>query len=183
MTKKLFRNSWVQVGLIFLIGLGVMVSPLGPKNRSAQDVAIAFALPMILFDTVVPYGIAWLLSFLKPTPEQQKLPFSAFPRRERIIAIALVVIIILLVVLLVAALALWLASFLYPLLGIDWAVQPARRLARWCFALGISPAILVIVYAAGILTARHSRNLAQLIQDQFLLLTSRALRVFRSGLT
>lgn len=184
MVKKLLRNRWVQVAVLFLIGIGVMVSPLGPKNQSAQDMAIAFALPMIFFDTVVPYGITWLLYFvkLKPRPEQQTLPFSTFARRDRIIAFTVLVVIVLSLLLLTAAFALWLAAFFYRWLGVAWAVKPARRLALWSFALGVSPAILVAVYAAGVLTARHSRNVTQLFQDQFSLLTSRAVRVFKSGL-
>ena len=184
MVKKLLKNSWVQVGVLFLIGVGVMVSPLGPKNRSAQDMAIAFALPMILFDTVVPYGITWLLSFWRPakSPQQQTLPLQHVraPRsyhRHRGLGTVLFS-----VLLLVGTLALWFAAFLYPSLGVSWPVTPARRLALWCFALGVSPAILIAVYAAGVLTARHSRNLTQLVQDQFSVLTSRAVGVFKSGL-
>jgi hypothetical protein len=183
--KKALKSSWFQLAILFLIGLGIIISPLAPKNHSVQEVAIALALPMILFDTVVPYIVFSLLCAIplnNTQPQQQVLPFKAYPRRDRIIAISTLTLFIGVFFFFLAALSLATAAFLYPLLGIDWAVQPVRHLALWFLASALTPAIIIGAYLAGIVTARYSRNVRELAKDQLSFLAYLTSRVLRSNL-
>lgn len=184
MIKAALSNKWAFSAVAFVIASSIIVSPFGPGNRSPQDVALVFGLPIILADTVVSYGLIWLFSIIAPSStrvQQPTLPFSFYAfygRRVRIILWSLGVSIVLAAIMILFSIALYGASFLYPLLAVDWATAPAQHLAAVFFVIGVLPLTLIAVFVAGILSARH---LNKSLTSRFEELASQALRLFLSS--
>src|SRR5690242_6922438 len=67
--------AWLLLVVTVAICGGIIASPWGPENRPAQDIAIVFSLPLILSETIVGYGVVWLLDFCtrKYAPYQGQL--------------------------------------------------------------------------------------------------------------
>ena len=180
MIKAALRTKWTFSVVAFVIASSIIVSPFGPGNRSPQDVALVFGLPIILTDTVVSYGLSWLLSIIAPSStrvQQPTLPFSSYGRRVRTVLWSLGVIIALAAIMIPFSIALYGASFLYPLLAVAWATAPAQHLATVFFVIGILPLTLIVVFVAGIQSARYlNKSLTSMFEE----LASQALRLFLS---
>lgn len=169
MIKAAILNKWTLLAVTFVIASLIIVSPVGPANRSPQDIAIVFGLPLVLLDTLVPYGLSWLLVAILPSTaptRQPTLPFSSYNRQTRILVWALGIIIGLSLLSLALTIALYAASFLYPLLAVSWAIAPARHLAKIVFRAGMLPAFLLAAFGAGFYSAHYvSRNLTRVIEE------------------
>lgn len=169
MTKTVFLNKWTLLAVTFVIAGLIIVSPVGPEKRSAQDIAIVFGLPIVLFDTLIPYGLFWLLVTVLPSTartRQPTLPFSSYNRQIRILVWMLGIIICLSLISVALTIALYGASFLYPLLEVNWAIAPARHLAKMVFLAGMLPAFVLAVFGAGFYSAHYvSRNLTPVVEE------------------
>jgi hypothetical protein len=168
MTKTVFLNKWTLLAVTFVIAGLIIVSPVGPENRSAQDIAIVFGLPIALLDTLVPYALFWLLATVLPSTartRQPTLPFSSYNRQIKILIWMLGVTICLSLISVALTIALYGASFLYPLLEVSWATAPARHLAKVVFLAGMLPAFVLVVFGAGFYSAHYvSRNLTLVVE-------------------
>ena len=167
MRKKILSSNWTILALLFSISVVIIASPWGPQGHSAQDVAIVFGLPVVLFDTVVLQGIARLLCLLPAHEvEQPTLPLSAYPDKIRLIAKAVLIVLGVCVMLLAGSIALLLASCFYPWLDLGWAAQSARWIGVWVLCAAFLPAAILLVYITGIATARRAASVAQLAQQE-----------------
>ncbi len=182
MIRRILTNNWGLLGVLLASAFMIIASPIGPSaNRSVEDVALVFGLPIALMDTVVPYILAWVAAFfVEPkSPHQALLPFSTYSRTSRTIAIIIFAVAVVSTISTFASIALVLASYAYPILHVDWAILGARQLAGWFFAIAIGPFILSIVFVAGIITARYAGDAVTLASEQLPFTVDLALRLIR----
>lgn len=165
------------MAVAFMTASLIIVTPFGPKNRSPEDVAIVFALPILFADTILPYVGVWLASFLIPAGKkkqrQRLLPLYDYSGRIRVRALFITALFFVAAAIILLTGALYAASFIYGALQIGWAVFPARHLARTLFVIGVMPAS----FGAGLLSARRLTSSHEAIALS-LELTSRSLKHF-----
>jgi hypothetical protein len=149
--KKILTNPWLLLIATLCVCAGISLTPWGPKNRSAQDVAVVFAVPIILFDTIVGYAFTWLLYFLTPRQSRQSaLPLNAYSKRVKWIVAVVLWYLLFCVICLLAAVSLLIACLLYRPLGVPWAIREARHLSYWLGGLAIALLLPAASFVAGI---------------------------------
>jgi hypothetical protein len=158
--KKIFLNPWLFVVAELIVSASIILSPWGPQNHSAEDTALVIGLPIVIFHTVVAYGMAWLFAFvisLVPKPQQAELPFSARSRIVQAFSLVGMILAVSFAVLIPLSIAILISSVLYPHLGLAWASEEARRVATWIFIVALLPIPLVVIFIGGIVVGLRFR--------------------------
>jgi hypothetical protein len=159
--KKILKSPWFVIAVTLIVCFGIIASPWGPDNRSAEDIAIVFGLPIIIFDTVLAYGMSWLVLLIVsqiPTRQQGTLPLQSYSRKVRVISVIAIILILSLAVLIPASIAMTISSVLYPHLGVGWASADARHAAVWIFIVGILPTAVVAIFTVGAIVGWRFRS-------------------------
>ena len=120
-----------------------------------EEIAVAIAVPLIIFNCIPIFflGIADIISRLRSKSNQKSLPFedqrtntTALPGKYRLAAYAIIGIIVSFFV----GIAIFLASFTYTSLDVNWAVQPARYLSFLLLGVSALPIIAASSFLSGI---------------------------------
>jgi len=126
--------------------------------HSADGIAIAIALPLILFNCIpiVLLTIGALISALLPPPPQNSLQFGpqpvdieSLPFKQRMKTYFIVWTVLATFLCFFAAVALLVSSFIYPSLGLSWVSAPARKLSLLLFAVSLLPIVGTLSFVAG----------------------------------
>ena len=127
--------------------------------HSADEISVSIAVPLIIFN-LVPVILHSLSPFL-PQPPQRQLPAVDFvtlpPTRRRNALIALTTV-VLMMIFFFGGCAIFLGSFTYPYLGVDWAIGPARHIAFWMFAISALPVVAFVSFIAGMIYSGKIRD-------------------------
>jgi hypothetical protein len=124
--------------------------------RSADEIAVVIATPLLLYNTIlflVPAAFSSIICWFAGPAVQQPPAASAhlnnYPLRTRVLLHAAVGSIVTVIFCFGSGVSIFVASYAYPALHVAWAVHPAHVLSEWMVGLSTLPLVALIGFLAG----------------------------------